>query len=40
MVYNWTHGIDLDSWYRLRPMVYTGDHGIDLDLCYRLGVIL
>ena len=34
MVQTWTHGMDLDSWYRL------GTHGMDLDSWYRLGLML
>ena len=40
LVKTWTHGIDMDidididSWYRHRPMVLTRTHDIDIDSCY------
>ena len=29
-----THGIDMESWYRIRLMVPTWTHGIDMDSWY------
>ena len=43
MVYIWTHGTDMHSWYWQRLMVYTWTHGIDkthgidLDTWYSIG---
>ena len=34
-----THGIDMDSWYRNRPMVQTWTHGIDMHSWNRHGCI-
>ena len=35
-----THGIDMDSWCRIRLMVKTWTHGIDMDSWYRHGLVL
>ena len=35
MVQTWTHGTDIDSWYRQGLMVLTLTHGIDMDSWYR-----
>ena len=40
MVQTWTHGTDIDSWYRQGLMVLTLTHGIDIDSWYRHGFIV
>ena len=40
MVLTWTHGIDMDSWYRHGLMVLTWTHGIDKDSWYRHALVL
>ena len=35
MVYAWTHGIDMESWYRHGLMVRKWTHVIDMNLWYR-----
>ena len=39
IVLTWTHGIDLDSWYR-RLKVKTWTYGIDMDSWYRHGLMV
>ena len=37
MVYTWTHGIYMDSWYGQGLIVKTWTHGIDMGSWYRHG---
>ena len=40
MVQTWTHGIDIDLWYRHGLMVYTWTHGKDMDSLYRQALMV
>ena len=35
-----THGIDMDSWYRIRFRVQTWTHGLDMDSWHRHGLMV
>ena len=40
MVYTWTHGIDMDSWYRHGLMVKIAIHGIHMGSWYIYGLMV
>ena len=35
-----THGIEMNSWYRIRLMVPTWNYGIDMDSWFRHGLMV
>ena len=35
-----SHGMNIDSWYRTRPMVQTLTHGIDIDSWFTHGLMV
>ena len=35
-----THGVYMDSWYKIRLLVQTWTHGIDMDSLFRHGLMV